>query len=418
MKLPRIGERGFLVLAAALLVLGGLVVPEPERAEERTWLSTDLVGPHGGGAWLDVARELELEPFVTSSTWFDLDGLEGSALAVLAPRSEVLPGEAQALVAWIEAGGRALWVLASEPPASSAAGAQVLAPRDQRLRTALGVEREPLAPTETGAAAVRSGSLDGPDELESSELLRSALALEPPDGWSAETLYEDGVGLALAARLRGGRGEVVVVADAEPLGSGQLAETPLATLVAVELLRLAREATPGADRHRVAFDERHHGRGLLTGPTSGFLSFLLADRRGLALTVLLALGALWLALGARRIGPPLPEPPQARRSSVEHAEALAAGYARARARARPTRTLLEASGRGLQRERQRASGSDEALHALAGALAHVREHTPSADPEALAQVDAALATGRVDAPEDLVSLGRALDHLHACSRLP
>lgn len=404
----RPSERGLLAAAALFLVFSGWMGGEEEHAEESIRLSTLTQGPTGGAAWPQAVGELDLESDQLMRTWLELDrAAKDAALVLLAPTTPLADGEVEALVSWLRSGGRAIWVLA---PNRLAPNVELSAyePYDTALRERFGLRsskarssrllREP-----TSAGAIRK-------ELELSERVLHGLEFdddaEPHEDWIV-----DPEGRPFATRLSIGRGLLSVFASPEPFTSARLGESDLPLELARELQRQAVAAAGPDGVPRVVFDERHHGHGTFSGPTGSLLYFLLHDPLGLAILMLGLLGFAWLLFGARRLGPPLAEPPRPRRSSVEHALALASGYARAKAGQRPRRALLLATGRALVSGQSAAPSA--VLDALAAELQRLRIARPGHTPE-LESISRALETELSGAPlpqDDLPELCRALDAL-------
>lgn len=401
-------ERGLLILAALFLVFSGWIGGDQERAEESVRLSTLTLGPLGGAAWPRAVGELDLESGPLLRTWIELDrAAKDAALVLLAPTTRPADGELEALVGWLRSGGRAVWVLSARPLSMAAESAD-LGFADQALRERFGLE---------ATAAGSSRLLAEPEppetrqrELELSEGVSHLLQLDD-DAEPREDWIVDPQGRPFATRLSIGRGVLSVVASPEPFASARLGESDLPAELALELRRQALAAAGPDGIPRVVFDERHHGHGTFSGPTGSLLHFVLHDSLGLAILTIGLIGLAWLVFGARRLGPALAEPPRPRRSTVEHAHALASGYARAKAGQRPRRALLTATGRALLPGRSAAPGA--ALDALAAELLRLRTARPDRAPQ-LEPISLALETERSGTPlpqDDLPDLCRALDAL-------
>ncbi len=404
----RPSERGWLVVAALFLLFSGWIGGDEERAEEVVRLSTLTLGPLGGAAWPLAVAELDVESGPLLRTWLELDhGARDAALVILAPTSAPADGELEALVSWLRSGGRAIWVLASERLISNPTLVEQKL-HDQELREHFG-----LGTTKAGASRLFAAP-ESPEttqrELELGGQFPHLLEFSDDTGPREDWIVTPS-GRPFATRISVGRGVLSVVASPEPFTSARLGESDLPVELALELQRQALAAAGPGGTPRVVFDERHHGHGTFSGPTGSLLHFLLHDSLGLAILVLGLLGLAWLLFGARRLGPALAEPPRPRRSSVEHAHALASGYARAKAGQRPRRALLLAAGRSLL---PRTSAAPNAvLDALAAESQRLRNARPDRAAE-LESISRALETERSGAPlplDDLPELCRALDAL-------
>ena len=406
MNFPRLSERSLLIIAGLLIALASLFGGEQDRADEQLRLSTATEGPLGGAIWPRVASELELESEPLLRTWIELDRVaEGAALAVLAPQTEPEDGELDALLAWLAAGGQGVWVLAparlDEDPRDD------WALPDAALRERFGLSRVDLA-TE---GLIYNAEVPVPLAPATQTPVRGWLEFDATASEPRHDLVVNDSGQAYATRITIGEGSLSVFASAEPFANAHLGDSDLPAILARELDRAARlragpDATP-----RVLFDERHHGHGGISGPAGSLLYFLLNDALGLSITTLGLLALAWLIFGARRLGPPLAQPPRPRRSSVEHAHALASGYARAQANQRPGRALLLAAGRGLRPGRE--VPLEAALAALANERTRVLEVQPShaAELEPIARALRAQSEGEPFPPDDLPQLCEALDRL-------
>ena len=125
-------------------------------------------------------------------------------------------------------------------------------------------------------------------------------------------------GQILVAGIRIGSGYVYVSAITQPFTNSGLRDPQNAALV----LNMLRRAPPGG---RILFDEYHHGLIAPPSPTDG----LLATPWGWAGVYAAMATALFLLLGGRRFGRPVPlKEEMVRRSSAEYVESIADLYQR------------------------------------------------------------------------------------------
>lgn len=161
-----------------------------------------------------------------------------------------------------------------------------------------------------------------------------------------------------------GTGRVVVIGDQRFLANDVIRRCE--TEADVEFVRMIQYLSRGRSGVRVAFDEYHHGYGARGGSFTAIRMYLGGTPSGRMLTQLLAGGLLLLFAAAPR--PLAPRDPShvARRSPLEHADALAHAYAGVRA----TRTAVDrllAGVRRRARSRGRARDTDEAFLTSAAA---------------------------------------------------
>jgi hypothetical protein len=162
-----------------------------------------------------------------------------------------------------------------------------------------------------------------------------------------------------------GDGRVVVIADDGFLSNDVLRRCELGT--DVDFVRMIEYVAKGQRGLRVAFDEYHHGYGVRGGSFAAMRMYLAGTPSGRMLTQI-AIGTL-LLLFAAAPRPLAPRDPThvARRSPLEHADALAHAYASVNATRTATARLL-AGVRRRNRARSRARETDEAFLDTAAAL--------------------------------------------------
>jgi hypothetical protein len=224
---------------------------------------------------------------------------EDSALVLLSPSAPVSRAEARKTLAWVARGGTL--ILADDTSAFGARNALL----DELL-----VDVEVYSSTTTiERAAPLQPALDRPPVGEAD--VRATRYLVPRRDDLAPLLGAPDA--LLVAGMRHGQGYVYLSATARPFTNEGLKDDANAALA----LNMLRRVPAGG---RVLFDEIHHG--YVTPPTAG--SALTSGPWGWAALYAAAAVALYLALGGRRFGRPLPLVEEtARRSSAEYVESMA-----------------------------------------------------------------------------------------------
>ena len=149
--------------------------------------------------------------------------------------------------------------------------------------------------------------------------------------------------LPIVAGFPLGRGRVVVVSESSMLSNEAVRVCQWAADLAIA--RILEYVKPTSGSRALVFDEYHHGFGAHTSTVATIWRYLSATMSGHFLSqVLLAGLILLLAFGFRPL-PPVDPVRQARRSPLEHADALAHAYADVDA----TRTATERLVSGLRR---------------------------------------------------------------------
>lgn len=164
-----------------------------------------------------------------------------------------------------------------------------------------------------------------------------------------------------------GEGRVVVVADEDFMGNDVMRLCPNEADVAY--VRMLEYLTKEQRGTRIAFDEFHHGQGVHGGSLSAIRMYVTTTPSGRMLGQIAVAGLLLLIAAAPR--PLAPRDPTriARRSPLEHADALAHAYAAVGATRTATARLLAGVRRRARRGRAGARESDEQILAAAVATA-------------------------------------------------
>ena len=162
-----------------------------------------------------------------------------------------------------------------------------------------------------------------------------------------------------------GAGRVVVVADADFVTNDVV--RLCSTEADVAYVRMLDYLTRGQRGLRIAFDEFHHGRGIHGGSLTAIREYVLTTSSGRMLGQIAVAGLLLLFAAAPRPLAPRESTRIARRSPLEHADALAHAYAAVGATRTATARLLAGVRRRSRRNRAGARESDDQLLAAAAA---------------------------------------------------
>ena len=329
-----LSARNLILAAAAVLVLSlvGSCI-SLLRPADSGGLGRDSFGTLADGyrALFEVLEELGVPVSRdVAPPWADANG--DRTLVLLAPDSRLVrysPKYIQALLAWVDRGGRLLVAPSSEGDAWYDAGhrnekhgappknpLQLLALADQLTLQETSsddkgtVPVECLGSLEPLAADVRRLAIPG-DKYTTISLLKEDLP------GSVRIRNEDGKGPLLAAVTRRGKGEIVVVSDPALLGNKLIGRADNSVLAAH---LVSPQGQP------VVFDEFYHGLAVRGNP------LYLLTRPGFAaatLAILLVVG-VWTWRSAVFLGPPLPEIERSRRDIGEYVNAMGAFFSRGR----------------------------------------------------------------------------------------
>ncbi len=282
-----------LVLGAVLLVVALALTAVAGRGEsEGSGRSGSVYDGGDGGA---QALRLYFEAMGARTTTIQgdrFDPADAAVVFILAPSEFVSAADAQALRAYVRDGGTA--VLAGEveifsQPILDAFGlryAGIAVPGEQRLRGALFAAPSATRITfDFGRSLTLSGRWD--------------------------PLATDGRGVTAAVTPEG-KGALIVVGSVAPFIAGHLGEADNGRFA----LALAANAFGGK---AIAFDEYHHG----VHPAPDMLAVIERTWPGRALLFLGLVVFLYLLLGGRRLGPPLPLDARPPRSSLEYVRGFA-----------------------------------------------------------------------------------------------
>lgn len=413
---PRVVFGAFVALVVAVI----LFTPDPAERRGDPRLTSTSAAPQGARGLAETLRRVG---WIVSQRDAAMSGPLGVAPeprvvhAVLAPPTELRASEVGALLAEVRRGGALLAVVTRESALADSLGHGPSAAGVTLVPPAADTARCPSGPWGVGGAITW-----GDDMVHTLWLARpgaSGRAAAAPPGSVEFLTGQSDLPRRRAQRrtvARGfplGRGRVVVVADPDLLRNDVLRVCGWGAGVAAVRMAEWLAATPGVQR-RIVFDEFHQGEGSRPRPMR-VVSHALIDTRGGRATLQIALAALVLlvAVGVRAL-PPSHRARLARRSPLEHVDALARAYAQVGASRlvarRLARGLRRRHGRGAWRARGEAQGDAAFLRAaaarhprLAGDVERLLRgvDTPDPDPRALAAAAAAVdraLTPRTNAP--------------------
>lgn len=371
--------RDLLIIAGLFGVLIAFVVIGPGRTPPQApnIPSTYSSAPNGALAFYEWtramgydARRLEYRPFEVTD--------DDAVLVMLSPSETISRAHARDILEWVERGGTLIF--ADDAPmvfSQSDALLDALQMRITVLTDTQIIERAPaLQPV-----------FDQPPVREIAARTRRTLTPQRND---YAPLF-GAPGQVLIAGIRVGNGYAYISATTHPFTNGGLRDRQHAALV----LNMLRRAPPGG---RILFDEYHHGLTAPPSPTDGLLN----TPWGWAGVYVATATALFLLLGGRRFGRPVPlREETARRSSAEYLDSMADLYQRGGKRrymqqhfyadfkrrlAKPYGVNPQLEDREFVYQMARARSIDET--ALLALLAQLRA-TPSSDADLLRVVAAA-----------------------------
>lgn len=381
-----------LALGVILLVVAlGLLARPAERDVEEDPRASSLISASRGARALYLTLEAVGVPVERRHLPWDARADFNGSLVLIAPSQPPSETEIEALLTWIEEGGVLVYFARPGDPMLDALGLEPLVslyaepkapgtgPRDQ----AFPVRR-------AGEAGSEHRWFDGVDAVSGFGYALAWADDLAPEG--AVPLLVTEAGHVVVAEWPLGEGRVIAWSDAAPLRNERLRESGAAFVLARTAAELA--AIEGA----LVFDEFHHGFRGDGSAIRATLNFLTGTAAGHTVLQLLVVAGGLLILAGARFGRPYPPAEAARRSPLEHVDALAGLYRQAGARATARRLLIAQLARRLGRRPPPAEATDEAaLERLTAAL-------PGGAGRA-AEVRAAL--GR----DDLPGLARAIDQL-------
>ena len=344
---------GLTVAGIVAMGVAAALLSDPAQATDDTRTSTLVAGPEGSQALHETLAELGVPVQRRRTAFFNLGEQESSigALAVLAPRIDLLSDELAEVVAFVRSGGAVIVAgegggitgcLGFEAPRADGGiiwdGAPSELGRAHAVRVPVGIGRLPPV-----RRVVRS--IDEEETFESErEDAEQEAGCELLVPRSADTLLRttDYRVVALTLTFHGG-GRVLLVSDPVYFRNRAWRETD-APYFMIPLL------VPGR-RGPLVWDEFHQGFGeTSSGATQALREWLRRSPAGWALLQLVVVALVWILVSAVRFGPALPVIERRRRSPLEHVDALAAGLEGAAG----TDTAVNLIVSGLRRRLSRA----------------------------------------------------------------
>jgi hypothetical protein len=301
-----------LIIAGLFLALILFVALGPGRQPDQDTLqgsTTHSSAADGALAFYTWAREMGYDARRLEYRPFALDEHD-DALVILNPSQTIRRAEVRAALDWVERGGTL--ILADDTTALFGAA--------NALFDELKFETAPLSNTSTlERAAPAQPALDQPPVAAASVQAERRLVPQTDNYVELLGASDD----LLVAGISYGDGYIYLSAATRPFTNAGLREAENAALV----LNMLRRIPAGG---RIQFDEYHHG--FFTPPSAR--RALLSSPWGWAAAYAALATALYLALGGRRFGRPVPLAEEvARRSSAEYVESMADLFQRSGKRA-------------------------------------------------------------------------------------
>jgi hypothetical protein len=302
MKQTLKNRRDILIIAGLFLALILFVALGPGRqpqANNPAQATTHSSAPEGALALYSWLRDLGYDGRRLEYRPFELEERD-AVLIILNPEEPINRTQSRATLDWVEQGGTLIFA----DDRSAIFGASNALLDDLQFDTGVYSTTqliEQAAPAQpmldqppTGTAQVQTGRVLLPRRNDYVDILGV------PDG-------------LLIAGIKHGSGYIYLSATTYPFTNAGLRNPENAALV----LNMLRRAPAGA---RVQFDEYHHG--FFTPPSTS--KILLGSPWGWAAAYAVVVVALYLVLGGRRFGRPIPLKEElARRSSAEYVESMA-----------------------------------------------------------------------------------------------
>ncbi|MEO0649189.1 MAG: DUF4350 domain-containing protein [Planctomycetota bacterium] len=328
-------SRRLLILTIVIVVFAALINERAEEPSDETRLNPRSALAGGGRGLADALGELGVVEGRLDRPWSDWIESEGDCgLVVIAPTAALDDFEVERLVAWLEQGGRMVWV--PSLPREVSDGQQLEAP-DRELAERLGVRTVGARPHSDAEASARLVGTPPPRAAQafnrSPEAFGAwsrALVVDGP----CEAWLVDGADRPCVAELTLGAGRVLVWGDALGLRNDRARQSPSAAA-------FVRSTSVFLGPEPALLDGFGHGLAALGSVELALWRWLVGAPSGQAVLLALAVALAWLVASSIRTAPVVAPPPPPGRSSVEHVEALAAAYARADAHERPARLLVE-----------------------------------------------------------------------------
>jgi Domain of unknown function (DUF4350) len=329
--------RPALALAALAAAAIGVALFTPEAVDNTGGdLSSYSAAPGGSRIVFELSRRLG---WTVQRRVAPVDATvdSTSVLAIIGPRGGIGAQEAHRVLTNVRAGGGLVLAIDSKNP----------------ITDSLGIALRRSGPWLRPSIDPDCREIERPAALTLPPVVQEIVWRRPPPGTVTELAATDerlGPRLLVGIGVRVGRGRVVLVSGPDLFRNDVVRNCPWrADIVVVRALEFVR---PAAGRPTLIFDEYHHGFGTHPGSTRAVTLYLARTSSGhFLLQALIAGLVLLLAKAPRPIVPH--EPPRvARRSPLEHADALGQAYADVHA----TRTATMHLVAGLRRRSGRMVG--------------------------------------------------------------
>jgi hypothetical protein len=295
-------RRDILIIAGLFLALVLFVALGPGRQPRDSGFQGPTTHSSAGDGALALytwVRQMGYDARRLEYRAFALDKRD-DALVILNPSQAIRRAEARATLDWVEAGGTL--ILADDSMALFGAA--------NPLFDELKFETAPLSDTSTLDRAAPSQPLLDQPPLASATMNAQRRLLPQNNDYVDQVGTKDAL---LVAGISYGDGYIYLSAATHPFTNDGLRDTENAALV----LNLLRRVPTGG---RIQFDEYHQGFFTPPSATRGLLS----SPWGWAAAYAALATALYLVLGGRRFGRPIPLREElARRSSAEYVESMA-----------------------------------------------------------------------------------------------
>jgi hypothetical protein len=333
-----------------LVLLAVLIAPSTEKG---TPYSSNSAGLNGIRLARDLSARLGWKPEARETPFSD--SMRNPAPVQIVIEADVAATEAHALLDFARRGGSLL--IAGRGGALDDSLPLVAIPGGMPVPNAAGCKATDVWQTQVSpfvqVASIRWSRPAPPDTVGFGRVQR---------GGRADRVASAAVGFPYGA------GRIVAVADKNYLANDLLRRCDLEA--DVSFVRMIEYLTRGQRGQRLAFDEFHHGYGVHGGSIAAIRGYLSRTSSGRMLGQLFVAGLLLLLAFAPR--PLAPRDPShvARRSPLEHADALAHAYAAVGATRTAASRLLAGVRRRSRRERQKTRDTDEQLLAAAAAMSN------------------------------------------------
>jgi hypothetical protein len=286
-------------LFAALILFIALGPGRQPQANDPAQATTHSSAPEGALALYSWTRDLGYDSRRLEYRAFALEESD-AALIILNPQEPINRTQSRAMLDWVEQGGTLIFA----DDQSAIFGASNALLDDLRFETGVYSETQLIE-----QAAPAQPALDQPP-TGTAQVQTGRVLLPHRDDYVTLVGVPDA---PLVAGIKHGNGYIYLSATTYPFTNAGLRDSANAALA----LNMLRRAPAGG---RVLFDEYHHG--FFTPPSTSRI--LLGSPWGWAAAYAVLVIALYLILGGRRFGRPIPlQEELVRRSSAEYVESMA-----------------------------------------------------------------------------------------------